>query len=183
VTRTSRTSGLLAGLALGILGLTACGPGGSYAGSGSTPSSAAAGGSTGSSAGGSTGGTVAESALKTATTSVGTVVVDGAGKTVYEYDKDTKGSGTSACYAGCDGLWPAVTASGTPTLTGVTGTVGTITRTDGTKQVTLNGRPLYTYAGDAAAGDATGQGYLGIWWVVAPDGSEMTAGTSSSTGY
>jgi predicted lipoprotein with Yx(FWY)xxD motif len=175
VTRTSRTSGLLAALALGTLGLAACGPGGSYGASGTTGAKAA--GSSASS------GTVAPAALKTATTSLGAVVVDGAGRTLYEFDKDSKGSGKSACNAGCIGLWPAVTASGTPTLTGVTGTVGTITRDDGTKQVTLNGRPLYTYSGDSKPGDTTGQGYKGIWWVVGPDGSEMTAAPSASTGY
>src|SRR6476661_6898679 len=150
-----KTSGLLAALALATIGLAACGSGGgTSAGSGSTASSAA-----GSSAAGSASG----ASLKTASTKLGTVVVDSAGKTVYEFDKDTKGSGKSACSGACIGLWPAVTASGTPTVSGVTGTVGTITRDDGTKQVTLNGRPLYTFSGDSAAGDTTGQGYMGIW--------------------
>lgn len=176
MTRTSTTSGLLAALALGTLGLAACGPGGgTYGSSGATGAKAAV--SSASS------GTVNAAVLKTASTKLGSVVVDGAGKTIYEFDKDTKGSGKSACTGGCAGLWPAVTASSTPTLSGVTGTVGTITRDDGTKQVTLNGRPLYTYAGDAKPGDVTGQGYGGIWWVVSPSGSEMTAGPSYSTGY
>jgi len=182
VTRTSRTSGLLAALALGTLGLAACGSsgsGGAYGSSGTTGSTAAA----SSASSGTSSGTVAAGALKTASTSLGTVVVDGAGMTVYEFDKDTKGSGKSACTGGCASLWPAVTASGTPTLTGVSGTVGTITRADGTKQVTLNGHPLYTYANDAKPGDVTGQGVAGIWWVVSPTGSEMTAGTKTSTGY
>lgn len=178
MTRTSRTSGLLAALALGTLGLAACGGGGGGGGYGSS-------GTTGSTAAvsSSSSGTMAAAALKTASTKLGAVVVDGAGRTVYEFDKDTKGSGKSACSGGCASLWPAVTASGTPTLTGVSGTVGTITRTDGTKQVTLNGRPLYTYSGDSKAGDVTGQGYGGIWWVVSPSGSEMTASSSTSTGY
>jgi len=175
-TRSSRTAGLLAALALGILGLAACGSGGSYGGSGSTTSKPAASSSSSSAAG--------AVALKTASTKLGTVVVDGAGKTVYVFDKDTKGSGKSVCTGGCAGLWPAVKATGgTPTATGVMGTVGTITRDDGTKQVTLDGRPLYTYSGDAAAGDVAGQGFMGIWWVVGPDGAVMSSSASSSSGY
>ena len=176
VTRTSRASGLLAAMALGTLGLAACGASGGAAGSGTTAANAPVSSASSSSM-------APAAALKTAKTSLGAVVVNGAGRTLYEFDKDTKGSGKSACNAGCIGLWPAVTASGTPTVTGVTGTVGTITRDDGTKQVTLNGRPLYTYAGDSKPGDTTGQGYMGIWWVVGPNGAEMTAAPSASTGY
>ncbi|MGO4594489.1 hypothetical protein AB4Z18_11780 [Leifsonia sp. 2TAF2] len=58
--------------------------------------------------------------------------------------------------------------------------MGTITGVDGKKQVTLNGLPLYTFAEDTSAGDVTGQGFAGIWWVVEPDGTKI-ASTSSST--
>jgi predicted lipoprotein with Yx(FWY)xxD motif len=60
----------------------------------------------------------------------------------------------------------------------VTGTIGTITRSDGTKQVTLDGRPLYTYSGDTGAGTVTGQGVKGIWWAVSPSGAEVTTAPS-----
>ncbi|MCU1591495.1 MAG: hypothetical protein JWP11_2751 [Frankiales bacterium] len=164
----SRTAGLLAALSLTGFGLAACGPGGGYGSAGTTSSSAA-----GSS---SSGVATTAAALKTAGTSLGTVVVDSAGKTVYAFDKDTKNSGTSACTAACAGLWPAVTTTAaSPTVTGVTGTIGTITRSDGTKQVTLDGRPLYTYSGDTGAGTVTGQGVKGIWWAVSPSGAEVTA--------
>jgi predicted lipoprotein with Yx(FWY)xxD motif len=116
----------------------------------------------------------AASALSTASTSLGTVVVDGTGLTVYVFDKDTKGAASSACTGGCATTWPAVeTDSATPSVIGVTGTVGTITGTDGKLQVTLDGLPLYTFASDTAAGDVKGQGVGGIWWVVAPDGSKI----------
>jgi predicted lipoprotein with Yx(FWY)xxD motif len=119
--------------------------------------------------------------LATASSSLGKVVVDGKGMTVYVFDKDTANSGTSACAAGCAAMWPAVTTtSAKPTVTGVTGTVATITGASGGKQVTLNGLPLYTYAGDSAAGDVKGQGIGKIWWVVAPDGAKITA---SGGGY
>lgn len=62
-----------------------------------------------------------------------------------------------------------------PTITGVTGTVGTITGVDGAAQVTLNGLPLYTYAADKNPGDVSGQGYGGIWWVIGADGAKVTS--------
>jgi predicted lipoprotein with Yx(FWY)xxD motif len=93
--------------------------------------------------------------------SIGTVLVAGSnGMTVYYFAKDVKDSGTSACTGGCITTWPALTvdAGGTPVAgTGVTGTLGTITREDdGTLQVTYNGLPLYFFANDQAPGDANG---------------------------
>ncbi len=90
----------------------------------------------------------------------GTVLVDGAtGLTVYIFTKDTKDSGKSVCSGECLVTWPALTvaAGATPTGgTGVTGTLGTITRDDGTLQVTYNGLPLYFFKNDAKPGDANG---------------------------
>ncbi|MDM7831306.1 COG4315 family predicted lipoprotein [Cellulomonas edaphi] len=115
--------------------------------------------------------------VATAKTSLGTIVVDGKGMTAYYYDKDEPNSGSSVCTADCAAAWPAIeAASATPTVDGITGKVGTITGTDGNLQVTIEGRPIYTYAGDSKAGDVTGQGVGGIWYVVAPDGKELTSG-------
>jgi predicted lipoprotein with Yx(FWY)xxD motif len=170
----SRTAGLLATLSAAALALAACGGSSSGTGTAATATSAAA----GSSAGATTG-----AVLKTARTSLGTVVVDSAGRTVYAFDKDAQNSGKSACNAGCIGLWPAVTTtSSSPTGTGVSGKLGTIARSDGSKQITLDGRPLYTYAGDSGAGAVSGQGVKGIWWAVTPAGAEIT-GPPVSTGY
>jgi predicted lipoprotein with Yx(FWY)xxD motif len=92
--------------------------------------------------------------------SIGTVLVAGSnGMTVYQFAKDVKDSKTSACLTGCITKWPALTvaAGATPVGgTGVTGTLGTITRDDGTLQVTYNGLPLYFFSGDAAPGDSNG---------------------------
>ncbi|WP_434620363.1 COG4315 family predicted lipoprotein [Arthrobacter sp. A5] len=122
--------------------------------------------------------------LKTASTSLGTVVVDGKGMTVYFFDKDTPNTGKSACSAGCLAAWPAVSAaSAAPVVTGVQGKVGTITRSDGTLQVTINGLPVYTYAEDSAAGDVKGQGVGGIWWAVTPEGSKVAPAQTGSSGY
>lgn len=97
---------------------------------------------------------------------IGTVLVAANGMTVYNFSKDVKDSGTSACTgggstpSGCLKTWPAVTvpAGTTPTGgSGATGKLGTITRTDdGTLQVTYNGLPIYYFSGDAAPGDANG---------------------------
>ncbi|WP_421733732.1 hypothetical protein [Cellulomonas sp.] len=112
--------------------------------------------------------------LATAETSLGTVVVDGDGMTAYYFLKDVKDSGTSACAGDCATAWPAITTeSDTPTVEGVTGEVGTITGTDGAKQITIDGRPIYTFAQDTAPGDVLGQGVNDVWYVIAPDGSEI----------
>jgi len=172
-----RTAALAAAAAAALLALAGCsatGGGSLY----STPSSA--GGTSASSSAPAS----SAAALKTASTSLGTVVVDGKGLTAYVFDKDTPNSGTSACSGTCAAQWPAIeTDSAKPAVTGVTGTVGTITGVNGKKQVTLDGRPLYTFAGDSSAGDVTGQGLGGIWWVVAPDGTKIgSAPTSTGSG-
>ncbi|HEX9228318.1 MAG TPA: hypothetical protein VF885_17075 [Arthrobacter sp.] len=114
--------------------------------------------------------------LKIAESTAGPIVVDGKGMSVYYYTKDVKDSGTSACTGGCLEAWPPVlAASDTPTVDGVTGTVGTIATPDGKKQLTVNGMPVYYYAEDKAAGDITGQGVGGVWYLVAPSGEMITA--------
>jgi predicted lipoprotein with Yx(FWY)xxD motif len=154
-----------AAMAAGLLGLAGCGsdPAGSSAGSGSSSPAAS------------------NAVLSTTDSSIGTIVVDADGRTVYVFDKDTAGSGTSACSGDCVDDWPAVTAdSDSPEVDGVTGDVGTIARDDGTRQVTLDGLPLYTYEHDSHAGDVNGQGVKGIWWVVGPDGSKISTTASPS---
>ncbi|WP_077488933.1 COG4315 family predicted lipoprotein [Sinomonas mesophila] len=114
-------------------------------------------------------------ALKTATAGAHTIVVGGEGKTVYYYTKDEANSGKSACVGGCLTLWPPVTVdSEQPAVEGVTGTIGTIAAPDGKRWVTLNGLPLHYYANDTKAGDTTGQGVAGVWYVAAPDGKMIT---------
>jgi len=85
------------------------------------------------------------------------------GLTLYWFAPDT--STKSACYGSCAAYWPPVT--GTPSAgPGVTGTLGTISRTDGTKQATYDGHPLYTYIGDNAPGQASGNNLNlngGLW--------------------
>jgi predicted lipoprotein with Yx(FWY)xxD motif len=99
--------------------------------------------------------------IKTATVgSLGTVIVASSNSmTLYTFSKDVKDSGKSACTGGCATTWPPLTvAKGTtPTGdTGVSGKIATITRDDGTVQVTYNGLPLYFFSGDKAVGDSNG---------------------------
>lgn len=126
--------------------------------------------------------TASDLTLQLADTDAGKVLVDSAGRTVYYYDKDQPGETTSACTGPCVGLWPAVPAPASPKLgPGVDGTLGTVTGADGKDQLTFEGHPLYTYASDGEAGDAYGQGYGGIWWVVGADGTKMTTPASPSS--
>jgi predicted lipoprotein with Yx(FWY)xxD motif len=77
----------------------------------------------------------------------------------------------SACTGACAALWPAATANATPTLTGITGTVGTIPTASGGMQLTLNGWPLYYYSKDMAPGDTLGQGVGSVWYVIDATGT------------
>jgi predicted lipoprotein with Yx(FWY)xxD motif len=159
-------------LAAGALTLAACGNGSSGSGSSNASSSTTAGSSSSS---------AAPAELSTATTPLGTVVVNAKGMTVYEFDKDTVGAPTTACTGACIGLWPQVTTtSDTPTIKGVTGKVGTAPNADGTKQVTLNGFRLYTFSGDTQAGQTNGQAFMNIWWVLSPAGELIKGGAPSA---
>jgi predicted lipoprotein with Yx(FWY)xxD motif len=119
--------------------------------------------------------------LKTAATTAGQVVVDKDGKSVYFFTKDVKDSGTSACKDACAAAWPAVTTTAkAPGVEGVSGTIGTITTAGGSKQITINGMPVYYYAKDKQAGDILGQGVNNVWYLISPAG-EMVK--SAAGGY
>ena len=106
---------------------------------------------------------------------LGQIIVDGKGMTAYVWDKDTANSGVSACTGTCATLWSAITTtSATPTVTGVTGTVATITGVSGGKQITINGLPIYTFTKDTKPGDTNGQLVLNIWHVLSPAGTKIT---------
>jgi predicted lipoprotein with Yx(FWY)xxD motif len=112
--------------------------------------------------------------LKTATSAAGPIVVDKDGKSVYFFTKDLKDSPTSACKDACAAAWPAVTTSSdVPAVEGIAGTVGTITTAGGTKQITINGMPVYYYAKDAKAGDILGEGINNVWYLVSPSGQML----------
>ncbi len=128
--------------------------------------------------------------VKTAMAGGTAVLTNAKGFTLYWFALDT--STTSNCNGSCTTFWPPV--KGPVTLAaGVKGTLGTITRADGSTQATFNGHPLYTYAGDTAPGQTTGNGVNlqgGVWHEVTASGaapatspSSTKAGSSNGYGY
>ncbi|MFZ1075697.1 MAG: hypothetical protein WAN50_04980 [Minisyncoccia bacterium] len=105
-----------------------------------------------------------------ASAKLGTYLIGSNGMTLYAYDKDA--SSTSNCTGACAAAWPPYLVGTTSVLanvqSGVSGTVGTLTRGDGTKQMTYNGAPLYYYKSDTKSGDMKGQGVANQWKVVHP---------------
>jgi predicted lipoprotein with Yx(FWY)xxD motif len=122
--------------------------------------------------------------LKTSKTSLGSVLTNSAGYTLYWFAIDTPTS--SKCTGGCTTYWPPVI--GKPQASsGVTlsGTFGTITRSDGSVQATYNGHPLYTYSGDKSPGQTSGNkvsGSGGLWYAVTVSGTAGSSATTSSGG-
>ena len=158
-----------AGLAALALTVSACGS------SGSATSTPAAGASSASPAAG--GSTVSQ-------TTVGgqQVLTDSKGMVLYWFVIDTPT--TSKCEGSCLTFWPVVPGPVTAG-SGVTGTLGTITRSDGSKQATYDGHPLYTYTADSAPGQANGNGINvdgGVWHEVTASGQAAPAGSSSGGG-
>jgi predicted lipoprotein with Yx(FWY)xxD motif len=108
-------------------------------------------------------------------TSLGNVLTNSAGRTLYLYKPDT--GATSQVPAGVLAAWPPLVAKGTPSAgTGLDAAKVTVaTQPNGAKWVAYNGHLLYTYVGDNAAGDTTGQGLGGVWYVVSPQGNAITS--------
>ena len=147
----------VAGVSVVALGLT----GGALAASGSASPGPGSGSSYSASGPASTSG-----GLRTATIGGQTVLVNAAGRTLYTFAPD--GPGKSVCYGSCAVYWPPVPGHLTAGA-GVTGKLGTITRTGGGTQETYNGHPLYTYVGDTGPGQAHGNNLNlngGLWKVV-----------------
>jgi predicted lipoprotein with Yx(FWY)xxD motif len=167
---------LVALVALTAAGMLAAGCGSSSSGSGGS-------GSGGGLYGGSSAPTTAPSAVaavatvSAASTSLGTILVDGSGRTLYLFEKDQ--SDQSACAGACAAAWPVDQSSGTPKAgSGVKASMlGTIKRGDNTTQVTYNQHPLYYFQGDSGAGQQNGQGvdaFGAKWFVVNPAGGAVT---------
>jgi predicted lipoprotein with Yx(FWY)xxD motif len=115
--------------------------------------------------------------VQTKKSKLGTILAAGPKKlTVYLFEGD-HGS-TSACSGECAKAWPPVTTGGAPSAAGAAASadLGTITRSDATKQVTYKGHPLYFFEKDGDAGDAYGQGvkaFGAAWYVLSPSGSKV----------
>jgi predicted lipoprotein with Yx(FWY)xxD motif len=117
--------------------------------------------------------------------SLGTILVNSQGHTLYLFKKD---SGTkSACFGACATNWPPLRASGKPTVSGGASAskVGTTARSDGKPQVTYNGHPLYLYVGDKKAGDTNGQGLTAFgagWFALSAAGNQVSTPSSGGSG-
>lgn len=111
----------------------------------------------------------AGSVVTVADSSLGTILVDGEGNTLYLFTPD--GQGDSVCYDQCEAAWPPVSAA-IDAGDGVdAGLLASAPRRDGTQQATYNGWPLYYFANDAAPGDVNGQGVNDVWYVLDPAGN------------
>lgn len=141
---------------------------------------------TSSSSGGSGPGASTGMTVSTGTTSLGTVLTDEHGLTVY-YFLPEKGGVTTPCDATCLTNWPPVVATGTPSSSsGVTGTLSTVSITlngASVNEVTYNGWPLHTFSGDSASGDVNGQNVENTWFAAEPGttANETGATQASST--
>jgi predicted lipoprotein with Yx(FWY)xxD motif len=121
--------------------------------------------------------TATGNAVSAQPTSLGTILVDGKGRTVYAFANDT--TNASTCTGACAADWPPVPAPAQlpAALPGVTGELGATTRPDGSPQLTVAGHPVYTFSGDSAPGQTSGQGINlngGVWTVVSPSGMPDT---------
>jgi predicted lipoprotein with Yx(FWY)xxD motif len=160
------------GLAAAVLLVAACSSSASSPSS-SSPSAGAAASATSSSSG---------STLMSRTINGTQVLTNSAGYTLYWFGPDT--STTSKCNGSCVTYWPPVKGPATAG-SGVTGTLGTITRSNGVKQETYDGHPLYTYVGDTAPGQVKGNGLNlsgGVWHEVTVSGSAPASGTTTTSG-
>ena len=125
----------------------------------------------------------AAAAIGTAKGPAGTYLTGKSGRALYLWAADT--GGKSSCSGACAKTWTPLTSTGAPRASGSANAsaLGTITRSDGSKQVTYKGHPLYYYAPDTGPGMTTGQGtnsFGAKWWLVSPAGSPITSQSSSS---
>ena len=156
-------------IALSVVGaaaavtLSACGAGSGYTAATTQPA----------------GGTSSTGGLHTATTSLGRVVVDAQGRTVYLLTADSHDHAT--CDAGCQQYWPPVSAAGGGP--GLSAHVGSAALPGGGTTATVAGHPVYTYVGDHKPGDVTGEGvatFGGTWYALSSSGTPVTTPGGSS---
>jgi predicted lipoprotein with Yx(FWY)xxD motif len=150
---------------------------------------AACGTAAGSTTGSTAAGTPASSGSTTATVieshqgSAAPFLTNSSGRAVYLWAADSMNK--SMCSGACAQAWPPVTSKGQVTAANgaKAADLGTITRSDGTKQVTYLGHPLYYFAGDSGPGQTNGQGsdsFGAKWWLVAPAGMKITVADSAA---
>ncbi|MFJ3924436.1 SCO0930 family lipoprotein [Streptomyces sp. NPDC090022] len=114
---------------------------------------------------------------------LGQVLTDGAGFTLYRFDKDTAKPPKSNCDGDCAKAWPPVPAGDVQAAAGMDAALlGEVVRTDGSKQLTVAGWPAYRFAKDIAPGETKGQGVGGTWFALAPDGKKAEKAAAGGAG-
>ena len=169
----SRSARMLGALALLALTAAACGGDDSDAASTTTAASPTTESSTTETTADGAGTALAGEALVDVAESALGQILTSDGKTLYTFMPDNAGAPT--CNGDCATSWPPLLADGdVPVGDGLDGALfATVARDDGGTQVTVNGWPLYFFAGDTAAGETNGQGVGGKWYVVGPDGTAI----------
>jgi predicted lipoprotein with Yx(FWY)xxD motif len=162
----------VAALAFGIA-VAACGGSSSSSAAPASGTNASAGGGAGGYGGGGGSSSASAVTLKTASSPLGSILVDQDGKTLYLFEADSKNK--SNCSGGCLDLWPPIMANGKATAgSGVS--AGMIGAATGSSQVTYAGHPLYWFSGDTKAGDTNGEGlddFGGEWYAISPAGTAV----------
>jgi predicted lipoprotein with Yx(FWY)xxD motif len=157
--------------AAALVALTACG-----SSSSGTPSSSGSSSSPSSSSS-------TTAIIKTRHTTIGTVLTNASGRTIYWFAKDTKKK--SRCNGSCATYWPPVLGTPKPAAgVSLPGTLGTIKRKNGQLQATYDGHPLYLYAGDTKAGAVTGNDINAsgaLWWAMTPSGTKLMPSAGAPT--
>jgi predicted lipoprotein with Yx(FWY)xxD motif len=156
-------------LLLAALAVAGCGGGGKSSVSSGPPKTASGGAAT----------------VGVSNAGLGNILVNSKGRTLYLFNRD---SGTmSECNGACAVNWPPLQAAGKPTIgSGAKASlISTSTRSDGVRQVTYNGHPLYLFKGDNQPGDTNGEGlnaFGGSWFALSPAGNQVSAPAASSGG-
>ena len=165
----SRTRSALLALPLAFIALAACSDDGYDKGGTAASTTADASGATPTTPTDASGGVT----IALADNSLGKVLVDGEGRTLYLFTKDTPT--VPACVGECLSNWPPLPGATAPTLgDGLSAQdFGTISLSDGSLQITFFGHPLYFFAGDPSPGDTNGQGVGSSWYVVDAEGNAI----------
>jgi predicted lipoprotein with Yx(FWY)xxD motif len=129
-----------------------------------------------------TGSSSSGAVVKTASNSLGTILVNSQGMTLYHLSGEVNGKFICTSSA-CLGVWHPLIASSSGTPSGEVSSLGTVKRPEGTMQVTYNGTPLYTFAQDKQAGETNGQGIkdVGTWSAATTSASSTPAASTSSS--
>jgi predicted lipoprotein with Yx(FWY)xxD motif len=136
--------------------------------------------------------TQAPGTVRIVDTSLGKILADPQGKSLYYFANDVRASGASSCNGQCAVIWPVFSPSSVSVSSPLNpADFASITRADGTKQTTYMGRPLYFYSGDTTPGTTNGEGINNVWHVatiagtvptIPPTSIPTTSHTLSSSG-